>query len=254
MIKLIKAELYKYYKRPFIYITIESLISAMAFVICSAQGILSVDFIVTKGDFSRESFIEFAGFGFTFITYALMIFSVVMTDDYKSGTIKNLLSSNVNKSQIFLSRFIVQIILAFIVAVVSLVAFFLMLSTVKAGDGYSMALAQDFLIRFSVASVGYVGILALINFLSVAIKNESIVAVIYYFIIMQISTVIFLLKKTVAPGIEWVQGLLITYNIGYVGNSFADASSYIPVIVTGLAYTLIFTLLGMFIFNKQEIK
>lgn len=254
MLNLIKAELYKYYKRPFIYITIVSLISAMAFIISSSQGILSVDFLVVKGHLFRESFIELAGFGFSFIAYALMVFSVVMTDDYKSGTIKNLLASNVNKAQIFLSRFIVQIILAFIVAAVSLVAFFLMISTVKAGDGYSMALVKDFLIRFSVASVGYVGILALINFLSVAIRNDSIVAVIYYFIIMQISTVIFLLKKTVAPGIEWVQDLLITYNIGYVGNSFTDAKNYIPVIVTGIAYTLIFTLLGIFIFNKQEIK
>ena len=149
------------------------------------------------------------GFGFPFITYSLMLFSVVMTDDLKSGTIKNLLSSNVNKYQIFLSRFIVQVILAFIVAVVSLIAFFLMISTIEAGSEYSMALVRDFLMRFAVVSVGYVGMIALINFLSVLIKNEAVVSVIYYFIILQISVVIFLLKKTIAPQVEWIQRLLI---------------------------------------------
>ncbi|UFH65200.1 ABC transporter permease [Clostridium cadaveris] len=254
MIKLIKAELYKYYKRPFIYVVIGALISAMAFVIYSSQGNLIVDVIVAKEGYSREAFIKVAGFGFPFITYILMLFSVVMTDDLKAGTIKNLLSSNVNKYKIFLSRFIVQVILAFIVSVVSLIAFFLMISTIEAGNEYSISLVRDFLMRFAVVSVGYVGMIALINFLSVLIKNESVVSVIYYFIILQISVVIFLLKKTIAPQVEWIQRLLITYNIGYVGNAFAEKSTYIPVIVTGLIYATLFTLLGMFIFNKQEIK
>lgn len=249
---LIKAELYKYSRSTFMYVLSGAFVAGIAVIILLGKGTLNFDFLDLRG-ITRVELMNLTSMGFTLLLYFMMIFGVVITDEYKDGTLKNLLSFGISKTKIFFSRFITQIILAYILAIICIITFVLMLNFLEPGEGYSNVLVKDFIFRFFLSTIPYIGGIAIVNFLCVVFKKESIVCVIYYFVLMQISNVIFLIEKTVWEKISILNNIFLSSKIGSLMKPYSGQEEFISVIGIGLIYIVVFTTISLIVFKRQEV-
>lgn len=252
MIQLVKAELYKYSRRKFMYVFQLVLIMLMAIIVLGAKGIINIDIIKFTG-ITKIELLRFLSIGLQMILNIMLVFGVVINEDYREGTIKNVLSSQFTRTQIFFSKFITQIILAYILAIVSTIVFIPMFMSLEPGVGYSTGLLKDFIFRFCVCTIPYIGGIAIVNFLSVVIKRQSIVCIIYYFIFTWVGPVFFILNKTCWDGFAKVQKLFLSYNVGSMCRTFLPWKSIYTTLFVGMVYTIIFTTIAVLIYRKQEI-
>lgn len=248
MINLIKAEIYKYSKRPFTYITVIVLCFGTIWVNALVAGKFSGVALYT-----REKFLEFTFAYFPLILTVMMVFCVVVSEDYKTGAFKNLCASNLSKTKIFLSRFIVQIILAVLIASICIIVFLLSVNMIKPGENYSSEMIKGFIFRFIASTPIFLGGISIVNLLVVLIKNEAMVCVLYYFI-MQIRILTFVLEKFLWEKIGLIRTVFLSQQLEIVGNMNSTASELTKAIIIGVTYTVVLTITTALIFNKQEIK
>ena len=189
---------------------------------------------------------------FTFFFYLMMIFGVVLVEEYRNRSLKNLISSSVSRTKIFFSKFIVQVILAYIVATICMIIFLLLLSLLEPGEGYNKELIIEFIKRFYISTIPYIGGISIVNFLGVIFKKQSIVCIIYYFILMQISNVIYIIERTVWSGIGKVQWIFLSTQVGEVSTLFSGWGELPKVFTVSLCYIILFTAASVSIYKKQE--
>lgn len=253
MVKLIKADIYRYLRSPFMYSVCGALVVGITLVMLSAKGILNINIVELRGITRVEMINLICDFNaFTFFFYLMMIFGVVLVEEYGNRSLKNLISSSVSRTKIFFSKFIVQVILAYIVATICMIIFLLLLSLLEPGEGYNKELIIEFIKRFYISTIPYIGGISIVNFLGVIFKKQSIVCIIYYFILMQISNVIYIIERTVWSGIGKVQWIFLSTQVGDISTLFSGWGELPKVFTVSLCYIILFTAASVSIYKKQE--
>lgn len=248
MHNLIKAEVYKYSKRPFTYISALSLSIGTLLVVALVAGKFSETPLYT-----REEFLSLTFAYFPIILIFMMIFGGIISEDYKERTFKNLCAFNISKSKIFFSKFIVQIFLAVVIATICMIVFLVSVNMIKPGDGYTSETLKGFTFRFIASTPIFLAGIALVNLLVVILKKDLIVCIVYFFI-MQLGTFTFILEKVLWDKFALIREVLLSTQLGIVGSMSATSTELIKAVIIGLVYTVIFTAITAVIFNKQDIK
>lgn len=256
MLNLIKAELYKISKRPIMYVLVGVLIFSIVFVILGAKGSLNLNIDFNFGGFAsntRVGMLRIVSVSLPFVLIFMMIFGIVFTEDYAIGTAKNMFISKVTRERIFFSKFITQIILAYILATIGLISFIIMLMVLEPGEGYSRKLIIDFIFRFYVVTIPYIGGIAIVNFLSILLKREYLVCIVYYVLIAQVQFIIMIISKVIFDNVEVLGKFLLFGNVGILATSFSSLNDIVISVLVSFIYIVVFTTLALSIYKKQEL-
>ncbi|GAA0068538.1 ABC transporter permease [Clostridium sardiniense] len=244
MLNFIKAELYKQFKLPLIYVINAVLVAGLILVCLSFNG--------TESDIATKGFIlERMGGIFPIIAVFLTVFTSVFLDDYRYGTLKNIMSSDISRSKYYIGKLIVQTIMGLITSAVCLIALFIGLLLLPSGDDFGVY-AMSFLLRCLCVIPVYIALLSFIDLLVVMFKKGTVYLA-YYLVPFALSIVLGILSSF-SNIFEKLKYLSIGYALIPLTDTAATNEQMIYAVVLGIFWTIVFTGLGLTIFKNREIK
>ncbi|MDR2832561.1 MAG: ABC transporter permease [Streptococcaceae bacterium] len=184
-----------------------------------------------------------------------LILSMVIGDDYKAGTMKNIIGSGFSRSKYYLSKLFVAWfikMLYFSIQVFGAMIF----STIVHGFGqtFTMDVLVNILRPFGIIALVYLAILAIAMFIFNLFKNENIFSIVFITIFFAPNLIIMMLSTRVAwltrlTDFELIRNIrmIIPYNTLYVGN-------YSFVTLLALGFILASGMIGLVFFQKGEVK
>ncbi|MEG1004546.1 ABC transporter permease [Clostridium sp.] len=245
MFNLIKAELFKYSKKPFIYklnIILVLCIMAVPF----SLYLLNVDGVY------REYIISGLGMSFNFILILVMVFATVFLDDFREGTYKNIIVSNLSKRDIYLGKYITQVILACTTMVICTIAVIISLMFIKS-NGTMDGIVRETVERFLYSIPMYFAGIALIDLLVIIIKRGA-VYIIYYLILTALPNIIGIAETVFWDKLKCIRVVLMSSILSNIQVAGATSKYLFIAVVSGIIYTTIFLVIGVTVFSTQEIK
>lgn len=244
MLNFIKAELYKQFRLPLIYVI----------NIVLAIGLILLCFTANLPDYTsqtRGEVLESIGFIFPVIAIFLSIFTSVFLDDYRYSTLKNVMASDISRNKYYIGKLMVQTILGLITSAICLIVLFVSLFILPAGDNLGIYI-KSFLLRCLCSIPIYISLLAFINLL-VVIFRKGTAYLAYYFIPMIVSIILAMLSSF-SNIFEKLHYLSIEYALIPLIDMSATNEQLIYAVVLGTFWTIVFTGLGLTIFKNREIK
>jgi len=254
MLNYIKSELYKTTHRKYPYIVI-----GVLSLICILVNIWVASIMKRHPGIDRISMSEIlmASTGmFTMIYYTvIMIVDIVFSDEYKHQTLKNTVSFGINRTKIYLGKFISELIVA-IVSLVIVTSVLILSSYIFIGpDG---ATAVEALKNFgpkliAVFPLWVVG-LAIANLLAFNIKNNNILAFAYLGVVAVFPGIVSILANF-KPIFVKIQSILVSNQIKLITSQDIISSGDIAkCYVLGIIYVTLITAIGVVSFRRREIK
>lgn len=243
MLKLIKADLYKSFHRMYLY------------VFMCVMGALAIlyNVIIASAHFPRE-----AAFGSVVVFLAFPLFLVVMfvdivtAEENKEHTMKNTVSFGISRSKIFIAKNISAILVAAAVAAVTLAAFFgsgfILLSP---GEGYTPAFLSEVLLRISIALLLYVAAITLGTLLAITIKRNALFTFAYFGVLI-VPYLLFKLLTLVNPIFADVRNAMLLSQTLILAQG--TPAQMLMAVWIALAHIVVFVVLGLVLFNRQEIN
>lgn len=245
MINLVKAELYKYLHRPFLYLLT---------IIVSAT-ILIVEILFSFNDTTRfYVFTVVCPLGINVVLMLTGIFSFVFSEEYKYNSLKNLLTSNISKTKIFFGKVLVQILILLIMFIIILGVFCGGLFLLQPGDGWSNEIFINEILKITAMVPIFLAGLSLFNMLIIVTQRESAAYAIFIGYFFLFAELVNLLSKTI-----WNKLIIINYYLFQSQTSImydfpASSVQIIRVILIGIVSFLIFIVIGGMIFTRTEVK
>ena len=243
MLKLIKADLYKSFHRMYLYI--------FTCVMCAFAILYNV--IVASANAPLE-----AAFGSVVIFLAFPLFLVVMfvdivtAEENKEHTMKNTISFGISRSKLFIAKNISTVLVAAAVAAVTLAVFFgsgfLLLVP---GKGYTPAFMSDLLLRISIALLLYVAAITLGTLLAIVIKRNAMFTFAYFGILV-VPSLLLKLLSLVNPIFGNARNALLYSQAQILAQ--ATPAEMLMAVWIALAHIVVFVVLGLILFNRQEIN
>ena len=187
----------------------------------------------------------------------LVILYIDVTEELKDKTLRNVMVSGLSREKLYISKVIIPIIIAFITCIFILVFFvgstFLFL---KPGN-LSPAILINLALRLLCAIPLFIAAISFGVLLSFILKNQYAFAYTYAAIFALMGNFIKLLCALVSNKFYGIYNLLITTNISAltpIKNPNLTLLQMLHSAGLGFAYTIIFTIIGIIIFRKMEIK
>lgn len=247
MLNLVKADLYRFIHRPFGYLAA----GIIGFLTILVQFFLSIG----NDPASKEYvLINVIPKGVEIILILVFIFSVFIEDEYKEGTLKNVICSNISKGKIYLSKCISEIILALIVCAVVFVSFLIGFSLLKWRNGYDNTLFYEFLKRLLAIIPVFLGGLAMANALSVILKNNTSGIFAYIIVILASKKFIMFLSVYIWSKFSKLNEYLLYTQIEIFNDYTLGNDELINVAIVGIVTAIIFNFIGYLIFRNSEVK
>lgn len=247
MLNIIKADLYKYFRRPCNYI-----ISAI--IIIASISIPIVFRIVDKSSATRINILNICQALMPYICYLSVLFSSTLLEEYTERTLKNTLSDNVSRVKYIIGKFIVQIIVGIIIFVISLAAFIVTLMFLNPGVGYTSSVLANFVLRtLSILPICAAGIL-IADFFAVITKSDILVYVFYFFLIVSVPPIINALAQNIWNGFYRVEDYLFFFALRPLTLPTATNNQMYFAIGLGFGYIVVFGITSIVIFCRQEIR
>lgn len=246
MFNYIKAEMYKWLRRPLLYVSSLIIMSLIVFI-----------FLVVSDNAPMEARGVLISIANEFLS-AILIFVVILTsiflEEFKEGTLKNIASYGLNKEKIFLGKIIIESIIFIMICIECLITFIICIYAFTISyEGYSNASLLLLLTKFLVGLPLYLGGIALVNMLMLFCKKEFLLPILYI-IILNSRQIILYLEYKVSKSFIYVYRLLLTSQLSKLKIMESINSGMISIALIGAVYTIVFVLIGMKIFRKQEIK
>ncbi|HHD2752949.1 TPA: ABC transporter permease [Clostridium perfringens] len=251
MLNLIKAELYKTSRRPFLYITI-SLGFNLLIVVAGVAISNMMRKTSTVMDFSPLAFtaINFIGA----ISFMMLVFMDVPMEEYKENTLKNLVSSTLSREKIYLGKYIAQVIIFLIMEIAAVITMIVTsyIFGLVGPNGFSDFL--DVIYRLLVAFPIYLSALALYDLITVIIKKETLAVVIILGIVSGVP-IVFSILDSLYGGVFTLIYPYLLFNPLKELVSIGLTNSIIGTnIIVGIVNTIVFLILGVLVMKKQEVK
>lgn len=246
MLKLIKADLYKLYRRPYLYVLTGGLLLTAAFFLY---------FLVSASALREEAFTVSYRFLFLPLFLVAMLVEITIVEDIKYGTLKNTISVGISRTQLYLSKLITAGILCVISALIVFTFFvgcgYLFL---EPGEGFTNAFMAEFVAKTGVAVLLYLGAIALGALLAVLLQRSSASSVFTFVFVgsLLIPTLIATVLCSYYPAFSTAaQSLLFIqcYNLPMMQPSHFSAA-----ILVALLHIMIFGALGAVVLKRQEIR
>lgn len=247
MLNYIKADLYKTLHRPYLYVTTGVILLfdlVMMILMMTSSAHENVGFIIGL----LNSMLVAPVF------LILMMVDVVSGDDVREHTFKNTLSYGVSRSKLYISNIIASTIIAAVVFTL-IVLFTIGLSFLILPSGNNtVTLLGELFIRILVAVPLYTAAISIGTLLSIILKKSSSFGFFYAMVFLIIAPITNFLTRTVSASFSVVYNLLITVQLDKIAAKSATCAVMTKAAVSGIIYTIIFTVIGIVIFNRQEIK
>jgi MFS family permease len=237
---MIRADLYKVFRRPLFYILLASM-AVLAFL---------VNFCILKLSTTHLVYNSWTAVMLYFLSWPALLMPLMIdlvgAEKYKENTLKNDVSYGVSRTKLYLSQMTVSIVLGLIVGGVALGTYcgssLLMLQQDAA---FTSAFIADFFSKVGVCCIGYVACIALASFLSTMFQKNSFF-VFAFFLAIYFPQLLFNLLQLSRLN----QYLLIPqFGMIAIGDSQQLMTSAVVFVVTGV----VFTVLGAAFFKKKDI-
>lgn len=192
-----------------------------------------------------------------------VIIDMVIGEETKNLTLKNVVSFGIPRGKIILSKIIVAVTLSFIAAIIILTVLYGSGVLLFGVDGLSLALFKDFLFRLLAAIPLWIGAISVGTLMGYIFNNNTIYAFAYTFTFALTGSMLKFLSALISDKIMYIYNILITTQIKNLSvltiiddnNIQAIAnSSLISAISIGAIYIIVFAILSMMYFRKKEVK
>lgn len=255
MLNYIRAELYRNFNRLYFW-NFAGITSILALVF---------NILMKSVDSGNLSMLLQMGIGMLNVPIFLVgiVIDMVIGEELKNLTLKNVVSFGISRKKIVLSKIIVTVILSFIAAVIIL-TFYLGSGAILFGvEGVSLALFKDFLLRLLAAIPLWIGAISVGTLMGFIFKNNTIFAFAYAFMFVSISSMLKVLSFFISDKIMYIHNVLITTKIKTLSaltmtpaNNIQaiTTDSLISAVVIGVIYTVVFSILSILHFSKKEVK
>lgn len=245
MLNYIKSELYRNFHRKYfwVYTGIFSLLGLLMNLMGAGHN----------GKTPLSDALSMCVYIFVFIIFILLpIIDMVTAEEHKNGTMKNTISSGISRSTVVISKFIVTVILCFVFGIIGLGVFSLS-SFLLFGAGNEALLCSS-ATRILISLPLFIGTVSIGTFIALAINNNTLFSFAYFGVFTITSYIIKALSKLVSRNFEKIYNILITVQLGSLKGNQLTADITSRAIISGIAYTLVFLVLSIVVFNKKEIK
>lgn len=243
MNKLIRADLYKSFHRMYLYV----FMAAMAGLSIFINVIMMLQKVSVEVSFGLA-----LGFLMIPMFFISMFADIIFAEENKEHTLKNTVSYGVSRSVLYLSKYVSTLLVAVAVAIVTLGAYvgsaLLLLHPAK--PNFSVFFS-DFSIRIGVAILIYIAAASLAVLLAAVIKRNSMFAFAYFGLLI-IPVIIFKILSLRIPNFTMLQNAMLFMQIRFVEG--APQAQLMQSVWISLAHIVIFTIVGMFLFKKQEVN
>ena len=192
------------------------------------------------------------------ILICLVIASVVFAGEFKNNTIKNVVSFGISKTQMYIGKYIVTLLFAFIlmpvVALMYALSAYLLLD--NSGSQYLILFIKALVINLPI----FISCITLGMALFFAVQNEVTGYWIWGTIIVIVPMVLALIGMKVdllADIAKWLPWNLVASgemtDTGYV-YEWGTYSGAVKSIISGVGFSIVFFIIGITTFRKTEIK
>ena len=246
MLNYIRADIYRNLNRKYFWIY-TGIIAAMAVLV-------TVLFKISNGipDKDFNLVLSIATQAFTMPIYLVGAFVEMATsDEQKNQTFKNVVSFGVTRNTIAISKVITAVILSTLSAFIILTAFSISGLILIGGPSDFLS---EFLIRFSLSSVLWIGAISIGTFISLVFNSSNISATIYFVIFLMTKNIISILSFLVWDKLNYLKNFLISTKLNILAKEPLIIDNIGPAILVGVMYTIVFTGLSMLYLRNKEIK
>jgi ABC-2 type transport system permease protein len=246
MLNYIRADIYRNLNRKYFWIY-TGIIAAMAVLV-------TVLFKISNGipDKDFNLVLNIATQTFTLPIYLVGGFVEMATsDEQKNQTFKNVVSFGVTRNTIAISKVITAVILSTLSAFIILTAFSISGLILLGGPSDFLS---EFLIRFSLSSVLWIGAISIGTFIALVFNSSNISASVYFGIFLMTKNIISMLSFLVWDKFNYLKNFLISTKLNILAKEPLTMENIGPAILVGVMYTIVFTGLSMLYLRKKEIK
>ena len=176
MLKMICADLYKTFRRPFFYLLLAGM-AVLAFAVNFSISRMGSEAITVTG-----SWVLVLGY---FLSWPMLLMPIlvdlVLAEEYKEHTLKNSVSFGLNRTGLYLSKTLSATVLGVLLGAVALGAYcgsaMLLLPW---GPDFTGAFAGDFFRRVGISCIGYAAAIPMAAFLAMLLQKNSLFVFAYY--------------------------------------------------------------------------
>lgn len=189
--------------------------------------------------------------------FLMMLFTdLSIGEEFKNNTIKNIGSSGLSRTKIYIGKVMESIILMTFSTLTSFICIVIagyFILGVDNGVG-CINLLKDCLVRGMIAVVLWSGALTIAHFLATLIKGETTATVLYIGMVMFMEDIFDLLGHYINPIFTHLQKYLLTVQLNQISTvQYLSNEVSMTAIITGLVYMVIVTLMGILILERKDI-
>lgn len=200
--------------------------------------------------------IDYATWCFIIPYYScICICDIVFGKTYPNPRIKDKITKNMNRTQIYFSKFIASLVLALVFLVIAFVVLMLTTTLFQFGDGtMDWWVVQDFLSKMVLALPMWVAGISISNMCLFITKNKK-KAFVYFFILTVLIPRIIMFFA--ADPFEWeifktLRVYLMSQNFSLLPYPADPARNVALIIGIGVFYTIVANVAGVIAFNKKK--
>ena len=176
-----------------------------------------------------------------------MLVDIVFAEEYKEHTLKNTVSSNTDRTVLYISKTITAILLGIILAAVTYAVWCgSSLVFLHHDVHFTSQFIQDFLTRIISVCADYIACIAVASFFAMILKRSSLFVFAYYGVVF-FAKYIFTLFKVSSLSKFLLSEQVIVFERG----SMAQMQNSILICLITL---IVFTVLGVVFFKKQDVS
>lgn len=250
MLNYIKAELYRNFNRLYFWVY-----TGGVAIIALALNI----FTRVKAGYNVTNFTELLNItSHLFILPVFLvvgIIDIVISEENKNNTLKNIVSYGVSRNKLVLSKIIVGIILCFLSWGIILITFLGSgLILFGAGPNFSVSILGEFINRLFIAMPLWIGTIAVGTFMGFVCNSGNILGFSYAMIFLFLKKIISILSQLVWDKFKYVYDFLITVQLNNFARPSLTSEDIRWAILIGIGYTLVFTALSLVYLKNKEIS
>lgn len=247
MLNLIKADLYKYLNRPYLYILNAVLV---AFIILLG---FSYGYAHKKG-VPKENLVTPLLIMLNLSGIFVFIFSDNVIEKSKYNTMKNIASSDIKRSSIFIGKVITQLILGLITFLicfmVSIIASYIF--NIMPNRGINDFI--DIFFRYMIAIPTLLGCITFYTLIILLIKGEGRGAFLSLIVVFIFPTISVLLSQNIGHIFTFIDKYFLMNPLDLIANQGMTFNEALRCISAGIMNTVIFMVLGILMMKKKDIK
>lgn len=247
MLNLIKADLYKYLNRPYLYILNAVLVLGIIILGCSYS-------YVYKKEVTKENLIDPLLFMLNVSGVFVFSFSDNIIEKGKYNTMKNIASSDIKRSSIFIGKVITQIILGLITFLICFIVSIIVsyIFNIMPNGGINDFINIFF--RYMIAVPTLLGCITFYTFITFIINGEGRGAVISLIVVFIFPTISVLLSQNIGHIFTFIDKYFLMNSLDLITEKVITFNDVIKCMSAGTVNTIIFIILGILMMKKKEIK